>query len=181
MTQVTDIARPFTAVARCPSLCARAPWRRMILDPRLGAHVLCFELSDEPSETRWERRRECPVSHEAALGCGSYSWGRTVMAKLINELLLLTCMGGFIASDNLIDLMKDFSLSAIPASVVFSMRARGSASTSAHHASPVGSCGCNHERRSTASRAWSIARNRVAISGNVQSSRTKFAKCAPHR
>jgi hypothetical protein len=24
--------------------------------------------------------------------------GRTVMAKLINELLLLTCMGGFIAS-----------------------------------------------------------------------------------
>ena len=30
----------FTAAARCPSLCARAPWRRMILDPRLGAHVL---------------------------------------------------------------------------------------------------------------------------------------------
>ena len=30
--------------------------------------------------------------------CRSYSWGRTVMAKLINELLLLTCMGGFIAS-----------------------------------------------------------------------------------
>jgi hypothetical protein len=42
----------------------------MILDPRLGAHVLCFELNDEPSETRWERRREWrPVSHEAALGC----------------------------------------------------------------------------------------------------------------
>jgi len=98
------------------------------------------------------------------------------MAKLINELLLLTCMGGFIASDNLVDLMKDFSLSAIPASVAFSMRARGSASTSAQHASPVGSCGCNHERRSTASRAWSIARNRVAISGNVQSSRTKFGR-----
>jgi hypothetical protein len=29
--QVADIARPFTAAARCPSLCARAPWRRMIL------------------------------------------------------------------------------------------------------------------------------------------------------
>jgi hypothetical protein len=43
----------------------------MILDPRLGAHVLCFELSDERSETRWERCRECvrPVHHEAALGC----------------------------------------------------------------------------------------------------------------
>jgi hypothetical protein len=41
----------------------------MILDPRLGAHVLCFELSDERSETRWERCRECvrPVRHEAAL------------------------------------------------------------------------------------------------------------------
>jgi len=49
----------------------------MILDPRLGAHVLCFELSDERSETRWERCRECvrPVRYEAALGslgcCGS--------------------------------------------------------------------------------------------------------------
>jgi hypothetical protein len=64
-----DIARPFTAATRCPSL--RAPWRRMILNPRLGAHVLCFELSDERSETRWERCRECvrPVRHEAALGC----------------------------------------------------------------------------------------------------------------
>jgi hypothetical protein len=50
----------------------------MILDPRLGAHALCFELSDERSETRWERCRECvvlelevarPVRHEAALGC----------------------------------------------------------------------------------------------------------------
>ena len=43
----------------------------MILDPRLGAHVLCFELSDELSETRWERSRERvrPVRHEAALGC----------------------------------------------------------------------------------------------------------------
>jgi hypothetical protein len=63
---------------RCPvSFTVRAPWRRMILDPRLGAHVLCFELSDERSETRWERCRECvrPVRHEAALGslgcCGS--------------------------------------------------------------------------------------------------------------
>jgi hypothetical protein len=45
---------------RCPvSFTTRAPGRRMILDPRLGAHVLCFELSDECSETRWERRREC--------------------------------------------------------------------------------------------------------------------------
>jgi hypothetical protein len=26
--------------------------RRMILDPLLGAHVLCFELSDECNETR---------------------------------------------------------------------------------------------------------------------------------
>jgi hypothetical protein len=35
------------------------------------AHALCFELSDERSETRWERCRECvsPVRHEAALGC----------------------------------------------------------------------------------------------------------------
>jgi hypothetical protein len=43
----------------------------MTLDPRLGAHALCFELSDERSETRWERCRECvsPVRHEAALGC----------------------------------------------------------------------------------------------------------------
>ena len=38
---------------RCPvSFTTRAPWRRMILDPLLGAHVLCFELSDECSETR---------------------------------------------------------------------------------------------------------------------------------
>jgi hypothetical protein len=51
----------------------------MILDPRLGAHGLFFELSDERSETRWGRCRECgfvlelrearPVRHEAALGC----------------------------------------------------------------------------------------------------------------
>src|SRR3989442_15257390 len=43
----------------------------MILDPRLGAHVLCFELSGERGETRWERCRECvrPVRHGGALGC----------------------------------------------------------------------------------------------------------------
>jgi hypothetical protein len=48
----------------------------MILDPRLGAHLLWFELSDERSETRLERCRECvfvleleAVRHEAALGC----------------------------------------------------------------------------------------------------------------
>jgi hypothetical protein len=59
-----------------PDHIVRAPWRRMILDPRLGAHLLCFELSDERSETRWERCRECvfvleleAVRHEAALGC----------------------------------------------------------------------------------------------------------------
>jgi hypothetical protein len=63
---------------RCPvSFTVRASCRRMILDPRLGAHVLCFELSDERSETRWGRCRECvrPVRHEATLGslgcCGS--------------------------------------------------------------------------------------------------------------
>src|SRR5262252_2977285 len=33
-------------------LVARAPCRRMILDPRLGGQLLCFELSDECSETR---------------------------------------------------------------------------------------------------------------------------------
>jgi len=33
-------------------IAARAPWRRMILDPRLGEHLLCFELIDECSETR---------------------------------------------------------------------------------------------------------------------------------
>jgi hypothetical protein len=40
---------------RCPvSFTVRHPLR-MILDPRLGAHVLFFELSDERSETRRER------------------------------------------------------------------------------------------------------------------------------
>ena len=34
-------------------LAARAQQgERMILDPRLGDHLLCFELSDECSETR---------------------------------------------------------------------------------------------------------------------------------
>ena len=68
----------FQRASRCPlSRTTRAPCRRTILDPRLGAHVLCFELSDERSETRWERCRECarPVRYEAALGslgcCGS--------------------------------------------------------------------------------------------------------------
>jgi hypothetical protein len=41
---------PLPGVLHCA-----APWRRMILDPRLGAHVLFFELSDERSETRRER------------------------------------------------------------------------------------------------------------------------------
>src|SRR5262249_59921683 len=77
----------FQGASRCPlSRTTRAPRRRTILDPRLGAHVLCFELSDECSETRRERRRECifvlaleaapnPVillgccGHQAALGC----------------------------------------------------------------------------------------------------------------
>ena len=45
-----DIARPFTAAARRPSRRARAGTD----DPRsaLGAHGLCFELSDECGETR---------------------------------------------------------------------------------------------------------------------------------
>src|SRR4029434_8423074 len=45
------IAGPLSLHCTCP--------RSMMLDPRLGAHVLCFELSDECSETRWERHREC--------------------------------------------------------------------------------------------------------------------------
>src|SRR5207253_2397336 len=53
-------------------------------------------------------------------------------------------------------------------------RARGSASTSAHHSSPVGSCGCDHDRRSTASRACSIAAIRLAMSASEESSRVKF-------
>jgi hypothetical protein len=31
---------------------------------------------------------------------------------------------------------------------------------SAHQSSPVGSCGCDHDRRPTASRAWSMAVSR---------------------
>src|SRR5262249_24467438 len=54
------------------------------------------------------------------------------------------------------------------------LRARGSASTSAHHSSLVGSCGCHQDRRSTASRACTMAATSLATSGRVVSSRTKF-------
>src|SRR5215471_516579 len=57
-------------------------------------------------------------------------------------------------------------------------RARGSASTSAHHASPVDSCGCDHERRWTASRACTMAATSLATSGRTASSRTKFGGMA---
>jgi hypothetical protein len=53
-------------------------------------------------------------------------------------------------------------------------QARLALSTSAHHASPVGSCGCDHERRSTASRACSMADIRRPISGRLLSSSVKF-------
>src|SRR5262249_8747975 len=49
-----------------------------------------------------------------------------------------------------------------------------SASTSAHHSSLVGSCGCHQDRRSTASRACTMAATSLATSGRVVSSRTKF-------
>src|SRR5215831_8534967 len=55
--------------------------------------------------------------------------------------------------------------------------ARGSASTSAHHSSPVGSCWCDHDRRLTASRACTIADTRVATSGRLISSAVKFGIC----
>src|SRR5215469_12233759 len=58
------------------------------------------------------------------------------------------------------------------------LRARGSASTSAHHASPVGSCGCDHDRCSTVSRACSMAATSLATSGRTASSRTKFGGMA---
>src|SRR5262249_55428231 len=58
------------------------------------------------------------------------------------------------------------------------LRARGSASTSAHHSSPVGSCGCDHDRCSTASRACTIAVTSCATSGRTASSRTKFGGMA---
>ena len=51
----------------------------------------------------------------------------------------------------------------------FRALARGSASTSAHQSSPVDSCGCDHDRRSTASRACSIATRRCAMSGRLGS------------
>jgi hypothetical protein len=55
--------------------------------------------------------------------------------------------------------------------------ARGSASTSAHHASVIGSCGCDHDGRLTASRACTIAATRVATSGRLISSAVKFGIC----
>src|SRR5262245_28848861 len=54
------------------------------------------------------------------------------------------------------------------------MRARGSASTSAHHSSVTGSCGCDHERRSTAARAFNMAETSLPTSGKAESSRVKF-------
>src|SRR5262249_16105243 len=57
-------------------------------------------------------------------------------------------------------------------------RARGSASTSAHHSSPIGSCGCDQDRRSTASRACNMAATSIVTSGKVVSSRTKFGGMA---
>src|ERR1700719_1137356 len=51
------------------------------------------------------------------------------------------------------------------------MRARGSASTSAHQFSLVGSCEVDHDRAVTTSRARSIASIRIAISGRLKLSR----------
>src|SRR6516165_6045939 len=42
------------------------------------------------------------------------------------------------------------------------------------HSSPVGSCGCAHDRRSTASRACTMAATSLATSGRDTSSRAKF-------
>src|SRR5262249_30499807 len=54
------------------------------------------------------------------------------------------------------------------------LRARGSASTSVHHSSLVGSCGCDHDRRSTASRACTMAVTSFATSGRLASNRMQF-------
>jgi hypothetical protein len=54
------------------------------------------------------------------------------------------------------------------------IRARGSASTSAHHSSVVGSCGCDQERLSTASRACTMAATNFPTSGRLPSRMTKF-------
>src|SRR6516162_10064486 len=54
------------------------------------------------------------------------------------------------------------------------VRARGSASMSAHHASPVDSCKCDHARRPAASCAWTMAVINLATSGRDTSSRAKF-------
>jgi hypothetical protein len=50
------------------------------------------------------------------------------------------------------------------------LRVRGSARTSAHDFSPVGSCGCDHERRLTASRACTMAAISLATSGRLRRS-----------
>src|SRR6478735_5632473 len=54
-------------------------------------------------------------------------------------------------------------------------RARGSASTSAHQSSEESSCGCDHERWTTAWRACSIAVTSRDTSGRLMSSRAKLA------
>src|SRR6478752_4229221 len=54
-------------------------------------------------------------------------------------------------------------------------RARGSASTSAHQSSEESSCGCDHERWTTAWRACSIAVTSRDTSGRLTSSRAKLA------
>jgi hypothetical protein len=58
--------------------------------------------------------------------------------------------------------------------------ARGSASTSAHNSSVIGSCGCDQERYSTASRAWTIAWTNLAISGWLASSTAKLGTVTVH-
>jgi hypothetical protein len=60
----------------------------------------------------------------------------------------------------------------------FGLRVRGSASTSAHQSSVVGSCGCDQERRPTASRACAMAVTSLPTSGRVASSKTKFGGIA---
>jgi hypothetical protein len=64
--------------------------------PRCRPAVLPRTEAPQPAVKRMPSRNQSSCSQ--LWFCRSYSWGRTVMAKLINELLLLTCMGGFIAS-----------------------------------------------------------------------------------
>ena len=59
------------------------------------------------------------------------------------------------------------------------LRPRGSASTSAHHSSLVGSCGCAQERQSTAARACTMAVTSLATSGRAASSKMKFGDMRP--